>query len=129
MRFDWKLAVLAFAGCCLGCADFHRGPAPPDAGLIADPLFESEVYPIMELNCQFCHRAGRFADNTLLVMTGDARMDRAMVVELVTPGDPAASLLLRRATGEYHGGGEVLQAGDSDYNTIATWILSLPAAP
>jgi hypothetical protein len=134
MPFDWKLSVSAVLCCWIGCADFHRGPAPPDAGPVdtgppADPIFESDVYPILQLNCQFCHRAGRFAENTPLLLTGDARKDRAMVVDLVTPGDPAESLLLRRATGEYHGGGNVLDPAGPEYSTIASWISDLPAEP
>jgi hypothetical protein len=54
-------------------------------------------------------------------------MDRAMVVALVTPGDPGASLLLQRATGEAHAGGQVITQDDTDYDTIANWILGLSA--
>jgi hypothetical protein len=126
--------VLAVGACCLGCADFHRGPAPSDAAsgdaaLDANAIFEMNVYPLMQADCWFCHRAGRFAEDTRLVLTGNARADRAMVEALVAPGDPAASLLLHRATGEYHGGGQILEPGSADYNTIADWIMSLPAGP
>ena len=90
MRFDRKLSVLAVCLCSLGCADFHRGPAPRDAGadagadgdaaLVADWTFEIQVYPILESRCQGCHQGGGMAGSTRFVLTGNARMDRAMVV-------------------------------------------------
>jgi len=138
MRFDPKLRrllCLAFglvlAG--LGCADFHRGPAPTDAGqdavadqtLVADFAFETTVYPILQRRCQDCHSIGRIGEYTRLVLGGNARTDRAMVVALVVPGDPAASLLLRRATGEAHTGQDVLTQDTPEYDTIASWILGL----
>ncbi len=135
MRFDWKPWALAFClgACGLGCADFHRGPAPrdggPDAGndvLVADFTFESSVYPILQIHWEGCHEVGGIGEYTGLVLTGNARLDRAMVLALVVPGDPAASLLLRRATGESHTGGEVLSPDSRDYDTIASWIMGLP---
>ncbi len=133
MRFDWKLLVLAVFAAGSGCADFHRGPAPPDAAPIdaeaTDPVFEKNVYPILQVNCQYCHRAAHEAGRSKLVLTGDAQADRAMVVALVVPGDPATSLLLLRATGEEHYAGEVIMPATPDYKTIADWITSLPPAP
>lgn len=116
-----------------GCADFHRGPAPLDAApsdaLAGDPVFDENVYPILQVNCQYCHRAAHEAARSKLVLTGNAEADRAMVVALVVPGDPAASLLLQRATGEEHYAGEVLMPATPDYNTIADWITKLPPTP
>ena len=134
MRFDWKRWGVAAVFCSLGCADFHRGPAPRDAGegeagLVVDKTFERDVYPILQVNCQFCHRAGHDAENSALVLTGNARLDRAMVMALVVPGDPTAGLLLQRATGEEHWGGEVLEPESADYATIADWISNLPTGP
>ena len=135
MRFDGKPFVLALCLCSVGCADFHRGPAPRDAGadvagdagLVADWTFEVDVYPILESYCEGCHQEGGMAGSTRFLLTGNARLDRAMVVALVTPGDPEASLLLQRATGESHTGGQVIAQDGTDYGTIANWILSLPA--
>jgi hypothetical protein len=133
MRFDWRLAVLVVCSCGLACVDFHRGPvlrdAGSDAGGPADPTFETAVYPILESRCQGCHAAGRMAGYSNLVLTGYAPMDRAMVAALVVPGDPTASLLLLRATGESHPPGEVLDPESTDYHTIAKWISNLPAGP
>jgi hypothetical protein len=130
MRSSWKLSVLAICCCGLGCADFHRGPAPrdaaPDTALVADPTFEMDVYRVLQSRCEDCHQAGGMAEYTRLVLTGNARIDRAMVVALVVPGDPSASLLLRRATGESHTGGSVLSLDSPEYTTIADWISGLP---
>jgi len=133
MRFDWKLSVLAACVCSLGCADFHRGPAPQDAGSEeggpAGPTFERSVYPILETYCQHCHQAGGAAGGTYLILTGNASMDRVMVEALVVPGDPSTSLLLRRATGDFHYPGQIFTPDSLEYDTIASWISSLPAEP
>jgi len=115
-----------------GCADFHRGPAPLDGGdgadaasVLQDRSFETSVYPILELRCSGCHSVGGQAQSTRLDLTGNARLDRPMVVALATPGSPSDSLLLRRAAGEGHTGGQVLSAGTPEYQTISDWILGL----
>ncbi len=119
-------AALAIAG----CADFHRGPAPRDGGADdaqgVDLTFENSVYPVLELDCVDCHSASGQAYNTSFVLTGDARLDRAMVVALVTPGNPSESRLLVQATSDSHGGGQRFATDSSEYQTIADWILGLP---
>ena len=124
-------AALVWAGA--GCADFHRGPAPLDGGQRtdgsqgADPAFEKLVYPILELNCADCHSAGREAKDSRLVLTGSAGLDRAMVVALVTPGNPADSKLLQQQSLATHTGGERLAPDSLEYQTIAFWIQGLDA--
>jgi hypothetical protein len=59
-----------------------------------DQVFEKLVYPILQRNCADCHSAGPQDPSTNYVLTGNAGQDRAMVVALVTPGDPADSRLL-----------------------------------
>lgn len=135
MRFDGKLARLLVLGLsAAGCADFQRGPAPTDGGgqdavddatPVADFTFETAVYPILQRRCQDCHSVGRIGEYTQLVLTGNARADRAMVVALVVPGAPTAGLLLRRATGEKHTGQDVLTQDTPEYDTIASWISGL----
>ncbi len=140
MRFDGnltRLVVLALGVAAGGCADFHRGPAPADGGaedatgatddttLVADFAFETAVYPILQRRCQDCHSVGRIGEYTGLVLTGNARMDRAKVLALVVPGDPEASLLLRKATGERHTGQDVLTRDTPEYDTIASWLDGL----
>ena len=127
-----SIALVAAGLACAGCADFHRGPAPLDGGdksstdaPVEDFVFETSVYPLLEMYCEGCHAAGREAEYSSFVLTGNARLDRAMVMALVTPGNPSDSLLLRRATGESHMGGQVLSADSPEYQTISNWILGL----
>ena len=127
------LLAAALVSTGAGCADFHRGPAPPDGGQRtdgsqgADPAFEKLVYPILELNCADCHSAGPQSPNTSYVLTGNAGYDRSMVVALVTPGDPANSRLLMQATSDSHGGGQRFVTDSLEYQTIAYWIQGLAA--
>jgi hypothetical protein len=128
------LVVAGLAWACLSCADFHRGPAPIDGGgkdvastLVNDFMFEAEVYPILLAQCEDCHAVGKDAGTSRLVLTGNARLDRAMVVALVTPGDPATSdLLIYGDGGNAHEGDIRLPAGTSEYVKVADWISMLP---
>ena len=130
--FVWLSAAVVFASA--GCADFHRGPAPRDGGdqadgsQAADLAFQKLVYPILERDCSDCHSASGQASNTYFVLSGDARLDRAVVVALVTPGNPTDSMLLIQATRDGHGGGQRFTTDSSEYLTIAEWILGLGAA-
>ena len=47
-------------------------------------MFEASVYPILLVRCEDCHAPGRVAGDSRLVITGNARSDRAMVVALVS---------------------------------------------
>ena len=114
--------VVSLAG---ACADFHRGPAS-DAALVDDPVFENDVYPILQSRCGDCHSPGGEAQASRFVLTGNAKADRAVVVMLVSPTDPDYSQLLLRATNAVaHTGGERLARDDPDYATIRSWIASL----
>jgi hypothetical protein len=138
MRSKFFLALVA-TGLVLAstdCADFHRGHAPLDGGQggdgsqIADLAFEKLVYPILELDCADCHSASGEASNSNYVLTGNAQLDRPMVVALVTPGNPANSRLLTQATSNSHNGGVRFATASVEYQTIASWILGLgQAAP
>jgi hypothetical protein len=137
MRFSIAAAFLLGLGIAVGlagaCADFRRGPAADaaiEAPLVDDPVFENDVYPILQTRCEDCHSAGKMAQSTQYVLTGNAKADRAMVVALVSPTDPDNSVLLRRATNTTpHTGGERIFRGDTEYATIRDWIASLPANP
>ncbi len=123
-------AALTAALVSVGCADFHRGPAPRDGGTdgseVEDLAFEQLVYPILERDCGDCHSASGEASSTSFVLMGNARSDRAMVVALVTPGNPGDSRLLMKATGDSHTGGQRFVTDSPEYQTIADWILGLP---
>jgi hypothetical protein len=129
------LVVAGLAWASLRCADFHRGPRPIDGGAgkdvtsasVNDLMFEAEVYPILLLQCADCHAVGKEAETSRLVLTGNARLDRPMVVSLVTPGDPDSSeLLINGAGGNAHEGDIRLPAGTPEYVKVADWIWMLP---
>ena len=112
------------------CADFRRGSAADaaiEAALVDDPVFETDVYPILQSRCEDCHSKGREAELTRFVMTGKAKVDRAVVVTLVSPDNPDGSLLLWRASGNQHTGG--VRIAEDEYPIIRSWIASLPAGP
>ena len=102
-----RLLVLAATVVILastGCADFHRGSAPRDGGdlgdssQVGDPAFEKLVYPILELDCSYCHSANGAAAYTSFVLTGNA------VPKVLTPlaamkRDPARVQAFRRFAG------------------------------
>jgi hypothetical protein len=75
------LTVAGLAWASASCADFHRGPAPLDAASgadasaapVADLMFETQVYPILQTRCEDCHSAGREAASSKLVLGGYAR--------------------------------------------------------
>jgi hypothetical protein len=94
---------------------------------VADYSFESEVYPVLLKKCEECHKAGGEAQLTKYILTGNARADRATVLDLVVPGNPSASLFLRRATGEEHDGEVTLAPDSAAYETVANWVLMLSA--
>lgn len=80
--------------------------------------FADDVDPVLEAKCSGCHAAGPGG----LTITGDPSSDYDNVIERVTPGDPDDSLLLRKASGESHGGGAVLSPGSDPYDVIDAWI-------
>ena len=117
-----------------GCADFRRGPASDasvdgtgEGALVDDPVFENDVYPILQARCQDCHSKGGSGEYTPFVLSGNAKADRAMVVGLVSPNFPEGSLLLLRATGYDHLGGQIFSFEDPEYGILQGWIASLPA--
>ena len=90
-------------------------------------MFEAQVYPILLMQCEDCHAVGKEAESSKLVLTGNARLDRAMVVNLVTPGDPSTSeLLIRAGGGNSHPGDIRLPAGTPEYALVSDWIAMLP---
>jgi hypothetical protein len=133
------LAMVGLAWAVASCADFHRGPAPAPVdgggdtnatGAVSDLMFEAQVYPILLMRCAGCHAEWQEAGLSKLLFTGNARQDRAMVLALVTPGQPDQSqLLLDASGGNSHIGGVRLEVGSTEYTTVADWIAMLPTAP
>ena len=129
MRFEIVFGLLCATLIGGSCADFRRGRAADGAVSVDDPVFENDVDPILQTRCEDCHSQGREAGFSRYVLTKNAKADRAMVVALVSPGDPDNSLLLQRGLGDQHPGGQRLTPGDPEEETIRNWIANLPAAP
>ena len=129
MRFEIILGLLCATLMGGSCADFRRGRAADGAVPVDDPVFENDVYPILEVRCDDCHSQGKEAAASRFLLTKNAKADRAMVLALISPGDPDNSLLLQRGLGEQHSGGQRLTPGDPEEETIRSWIANLPFVP
>ncbi|MFP2963917.1 hypothetical protein ACLEPN_40930 [Myxococcus sp. 1LA] len=132
-----RLCFRVLGGVCsllLACADFERGAPLPDAGVPSGdggdvgqgdggeaPSF-SGVHSLLTSGCQSCHRGGGAAGNTGYVMTGDVDADYAASLDLVDVSSPAASRLLRKASGAGHGGGAVYGDGTPEYQALLAWV-------
>ena len=115
---------LAVAMALTGCLDPFSygtragGQAVPDAA-----TYEGDVYPILLSQCSSCHEAGAVASSTALVLSSDPSADYDMISGLVTPGDPANSPLLQKASGATsHGGSGLLGETSVDYQIIEAWV-------
>ena len=134
MRSRLLLSLFCAFLCQGACADFHRGPAPdaaPDARiLVDDPVFENTVHPLLMNLCAPCHSKGNQAQDTRYLLTDNAKEDRPVVVDLVNPGDPDNSVLLRKGRGEdNHQGGIRLPPDGLEYPQVRDWIAGLAKKP
>lgn len=121
--------VLLLAG---ACADFERGPAAPpvDAGSDASGGAGSDAHDagfaaaraVLIARCAGCHAPGQNAGGTALLLGGDAAADYAAVRMFVDVDQPAASRLLRKASGQGHGGGSILLPESAEYATLFAWM-------
>lgn len=127
-------AVLA-----VGCADFSRGGAAPHADAGDGPAdssapegggpssdaalsFAADVHGILTGTCERCHAAGQEAGDTMLILTGDASADYAVVMPFINTSAPASSRLLAKMSGNGHGGGTLYAVGTPQYQTVLLWI-------
>ena len=99
-------------------------PATPVA-----PTFAATVHPLLMTSCAVCHRPGGPAAMTRLLLSGDAVKDEAVARGLVDEQTPEGSLLVTKASGEMHGGGPVLPAGDARIEIIVAWVRGLAPPP
>src|SRR5690349_16580240 len=96
--------------------------------------FELDVMPILTsagCNQGACHGKSRGQNGFALSLLGfDADFDYAAIVEQArgrrfSPAAPEQSLLLAKGAAVVpHGGGERLQVGDKNYDTIRRWIAT-----
>lgn len=132
--------ALAVSLLLFGCADFSRGPGPvpPDTAVAdtggGDAIagdtgggctpgdYTTEIYPLLQLSCDSCHSSSGSAGSTGLVFTGSTGDDYAEIAALIDTANPAASVLVTKATGKAHGGGGVFSAGGSEEQALICWI-------
>jgi hypothetical protein len=106
-------------------------PAPDAPAPVATPAGDAsaEFHALLTSACAPCHSARGAAAATKLVLTGEPSADVASARALVDPAAPALSLLVRKATGELHGGGVVLPPNDPRLATLTAWIESVSTKP
>jgi mono/diheme cytochrome c family protein len=112
-----------------GCADLERGPAPPTPDAAPDGSAGdaqaggfAAARAVLLANCAGCHEPGKTAGKTDFLLGGDEAADYAAAHMFVDVGNPAASRLLVKASGQGHGGGLILTAGSPEYATLLAWI-------
>ena len=116
----------------VGCADFERGGAKPDASDAAGDSsagdggaqlsFAADVNGLLTATCAHCHVPGEQAGDTQFLLTSDAAANLAAVMPFVDTSAPAASPLLAKMSGQTHGGGTVYAVGSPEYEIVLRWI-------
>jgi len=104
-------------------------PIAPDGGASAaagPPGIDIEG--LLTSACASCHRAGGMAGLTGLVLTGEPSHDLAAARALVDVTSPERSAIVTKASGQRHGGGAVLAAGDPRAQQLADWARSVATA-
>jgi hypothetical protein len=87
-------------------------PPTPFAGAVHD-------YLVANCTAAGCHGSGAGG----YAITGDVEADYAAALREVTPGDAAASKLVKKASGvTSHTGGPILSEGTAEYDLIVAWI-------
>jgi hypothetical protein len=108
-------------------------PAPePGKGAPADKaasrpapavVFAGGVHETLVRTCRGCHTTGAVAGATRFVLSGEVAHDHAVARALIDLRNPAASLLLAKATAAVvHGGGPTLAAGSENHRRLIKWI-------
>src|SRR5690606_8882578 len=111
-------------------------PPPPSQ----DIYYVSHIGPLLAASCASCHAGGLPAAQAAFSLTSpaDDAADHTEVLTKVDLANPAASLLLLKASndsaGGAHLGGEIFAATSTQFATIKTWIeqgaeFEAPVAP
>ena len=142
----WMVPALLALACCGGVppAPAQRAPSPrttpttaPRGGgapslpaqlLSPQPAYVHHVAPLLlRLGCATaaCHGTAQGRGGLHLSLFGaESEADReALVKGRVVPGQPEASLLVKKLTGQVsHGGGKRIRPGSPEYRLLAAWI-------
>lgn len=134
------------------CADVERGQPIPDAAPSIDQAvtdqsstdntasdgssdgtttalsYETAVHPILTAKCAGCHGSSGSASSSKFVVSGTIATDYQTVLNLIDVKSPTESALLKKGSGQGHGGGSILSPSSTEYQTIEQWI-SDGAAP
>jgi hypothetical protein len=105
----------------------QAAPTPEAPAPVATPPVDAaaDFHALLTSACATCHNARGPAAATKLVLTGEPSADEASARAFVDPAAPARSVLLRKATGELHGGGVVLPPNDPRLATLVAWVESV----
>jgi hypothetical protein len=129
-----RLAATLLLAAPLSCADFERGEPTADGGSSSPDAggtggdggetlsFASDVHPLLATGCQPCHHTGGAAGDTTFILSGEASADFSTVSALVDTASPAQSRLLKKASGQGHGGGTVYAVDSPEYQTLLAWV-------
>ena len=119
--------LLLLAGVTTGCADWSRGAPSVDAHDTPGetgptPTFAADIHPWLESSCGACHTPAGAAGGTAFLLSGDADADYPVTLDFVDADAPMTSRLLRKASGEGHGGGAIAPPGSAEYEQLRLWI-------
>jgi hypothetical protein len=124
-----KLTASVLLAAALACADLERGDPSPDAGQQLPDAgggggavsYASAVHPLLASGCQSCHSSSGAASSTAYLMTGEASSDFGEATSFIDTSNPPLSRLLRKASGQGHGGGTIYPEGSPEYQVLLSW--------
>ena len=96
----------------------------------AEALFnESIAQPIVQSKCISCHRQGRSAGGTSLVFVRSSATSQGIIIAafeaLLQRRNDGINYILRKVSGNGHGGGTQLAAGSASYNNLSEFLTLL----
>ena len=96
----------------------------------AEALFnESIAQPIVQSKCISCHRQGRSAGGTSLVFVRSSATSQGINIAafeaLLQRRNDGINYILRKVSGNGHGGGTQLAAGSASYNNLSEFLTLL----
>lgn len=127
MRSGDRAAAVGLVLLCTGCSDRGADPTGPGGGEPPPVSYAADVQPIWNANCVGCHggTAGLFleAPGSRANLVGAASTNWSG--QRVVAGDPDASILYRKLTGDSGVGDRMPQGGAlgaGDLETVRRWI-------